>query len=96
LDFALERLQQFARRFDRRGPSGTRLKRGLAVLLFLDPSRNLLETLVLDNGGMTDTLQLVEGGVRLRSVFPAAIRKIIDIDHFAAKASRYEAVFALQ
>jgi len=62
-------------------------------LLFLDPGQNLPETLVLDDGGMTDALQLVEGGVRQRPAFPAnlqpPIRKIIDIDHFAAKANRH-------
>jgi hypothetical protein len=62
-------------------------------LLILDPGQNLPETLVLDDGGMTDALQLVEGGVRQRPAFPAnlqpPIRKIIDIDHFAAKANRH-------
>jgi hypothetical protein len=43
---------------ERRGPFGIEAR--LAVLLFLDPGQNLTETLVLDNGGMTDTLQLVE------------------------------------
>jgi hypothetical protein len=47
---------------DRRGPYGTRLKLSLAALLFLDPGQNLPETLVLDNGGMIDRRQLVEGG----------------------------------
>src|SRR6202030_653222 len=69
------------------------IEAGLAVLLFLDPGQNLSERLVLDNGGMTDTLQLVEGGVRQRPAFPTnlqpPIRKIIDVDHFAAKANRY-------
>ena len=69
------------------------MEAGLAVLLFLDPGQNLSETLVLDNGGMTDALQLVECGVRQRSAFPAnlqpPIRKVIDIDHFATKANRY-------
>src|SRR5882724_7123822 len=40
---------------------------------------------------MADTLQLVEGRVRQRPAFPAnlqpPIRKVIDIDHFAAKAN---------
>ena len=35
----------------------------MAVLLFLDPGQKLPETLVLDNGGRTDALQLVEGGM---------------------------------
>ena len=39
------------------------------VLLFLDPGQDLPETLVLNNGGMADPLQLVEGGVRQRSAF---------------------------
>ena len=62
-------------------------------MLFLDPRQNLPETLVLDNGRMTDALQLVEGGVRQRLAFPAnlqsPIRKVIDIDHFATEANRY-------
>src|ERR1700678_1566976 len=62
-------------------------------MLFLDPGQNLSETLVLGDGGVTDALQLVEGGVRQRPAFLAnlqpPIRKIIDIDHFAAKANRY-------
>jgi hypothetical protein len=41
----------------------TGVKARLAVLLFLDPGQNLPETLVLDNGGRTDALQLVEGGI---------------------------------
>jgi hypothetical protein len=40
---------------------------------------------------MTDSLQFVEGRVRQRSTFPAnfqpPIRKVIDVDHFAAKAN---------
>jgi hypothetical protein len=59
------------------------IEAGLAVLLFLDPRQNLSETLVLGNGGMTDALQLVEGGVRQRPVFPAKLQspiwEIIDI-----------------
>jgi hypothetical protein len=60
-------------------------------LLFLDPGQDLSQALVLDNGGMTDALQLVEGRVRQRPAFPAnlqsSIRKVIDLDHFAAKAN---------
>ena len=41
------------------------------VLLFLDPGQDLAETLVLNNGGMTDPLQLVESRVRQRYAFPA-------------------------
>ena len=62
-------------------------------MLFLDPGQDLAQALVLDNGGMTDALQLVEGAVRQRRAFPAnlqpPIRKVIDIDHFATKANRY-------
>src|SRR5713226_1792420 len=40
---------------------------------------------------MTDALQLVEGRIRQRPTFPAnlqpPIRKVIDLDHFAAKAN---------
>src|SRR5258707_1152322 len=64
---------------------------GLAVLLFLDPGQDLAQALVLDNGGMTNALQLVEGRIRQRPAFPAnlqpPIRKVIDLDHFAAKAN---------
>src|SRR5258708_286064 len=64
---------------------------GLAVLLFFDPGQDLAQALVLDNGGMTDALQLVEGRVRQRPAFPAnlqpPIRKVIDLDHFATKAN---------
>jgi len=59
-------------------------------LLFLDPGQDLAQALVLNNG-MTDALQLVEGRVRQRPAFPAnlqpPIRKVIDLDHFAAKAN---------
>jgi hypothetical protein len=65
---------------------------GLAVLLFLDPGKDLAQALVLDNCGMIDALQLVEGGVRHGPAFPAnlqpSVRKVIDLDHFATKANR--------
>src|SRR6202035_460159 len=64
---------------------------GLAVLLFLDPSQDLAQALVLDNGGMADAVQLVDARVSKRPAFPAnlqpPIRKVIDLDHFAAKAN---------
>src|SRR6266446_4059991 len=51
----------------------------------------IAEAFILDNGRMTDALQLVEGRVRQRPAFPAnlqpPIRKVIDVDHFAAKAN---------
>jgi hypothetical protein len=78
---------------DRRGPFGTVLRRGCRSCWSLIQAKNVPETLVLDDGGMTNSLQLVEGGVSQRSAFPAnlepPVRKVIDIDHFATKAKRY-------
>jgi hypothetical protein len=61
-------------------------------LLFLDPGQNLSETLVLDDGGVTNALQLVEGRVRQRPALPANLQpppENQDIDHFGAKANCY-------
>ena len=77
--------------FERRGPFGMVLRRGWRSCCSLIQARISPEALVLDNGGMTDALQLVESRVRQRPAFPAnlqpPIRKVIDLDHFAAKAN---------
>src|SRR2546430_7728208 len=67
---------------------------GLAVLLFFDPGQNLAQALVLDNGGVTDALQLVEGRVRQRSAFPAKDRKSTRLNSSHSQISY--AVFCLK
>ena len=63
----------------------------LSILLFLDPGKNFAETLVLDNGSVTDPLQLVESRIGQGPPLPAnlqpTIRKVIDLDDFAAQAN---------
>jgi hypothetical protein len=60
---------------------------GLLVLLLLDPGQHLAETLVLDDGGVADALQMVEDGVgqgqSLSADLQPAIRKVIDVDYLA-------------
>ncbi|WP_334396179.1 hypothetical protein [Bradyrhizobium sp. AZCC 2289] len=61
----------------------------MLVLLLLDPGQHFAETLVLDDGRVTDALQMVEDGVGQGQSPPAdlqpAIGKVIAVDYLAGQ-----------